>query len=64
MKQGKRKLQLDRTTVRPLNPKQLARIAGGTIGVLTDGCDNLNDSDLHCYGSQTQNYSNDSKCIG
>jgi len=30
MKQGKRKLHLDRVTIRPLNPSQLARAQGGT----------------------------------
>jgi hypothetical protein len=50
MKQGKRKLHLDRTTVRPLNPQQLTRVAGGTG-------DGYIDSDLICDGSMTTNYS-------
>jgi hypothetical protein len=61
MKQGKRKLHLDRTTVRPLNPQQLARIAGGTGVGGTDDNQSLG-SDIYCTGSNTQNYSNDLKC--
>jgi len=64
MKQGKRKLQLDRTTIRPLDPRQLTHVAGGT------GDQNGSDNDcpygrgsvLVCDGSCTQNYSNDMKC--
>jgi hypothetical protein len=29
MKHGRRKLQLERTTIRPLTPEQLASVAGG-----------------------------------
>jgi len=60
MKQGKRKLQLQRITVRPLTAEQLARVGGG--GTL-DTCveDDLIDptaASRRCDGSVTQNYSN------
>ena len=55
MKQGKRKLQLDRTTIRPLDPQQLTRIGGGTG-------EGYNDSDLVCNGSMTANYSQNQQC--
>jgi hypothetical protein len=65
MKQGKRRLQLDRTTIRPLNPQQLAQIAGGTgiasVPSQNDCNDQGRNSDV-CEGSMTQNYSNDLKC--
>ncbi len=63
MKQGKRKLQLDRTTIRPLRADQLSRVAGGTGGADDQSVDYGN-SNLRCDGSCTQNYSNDIKCGG
>ena len=63
MKQGKRKLQLDRTTIRPLDLRQLAGVAGGTGDNNDDqGGSDCADSVLRCDGSCTQNYSNDMKC--
>jgi len=66
MKQGKRKLQLDRTTIRPLDPQQLRRIVGGTatgsyFASCAGGGDD-DDSDLICGVSVTQNYSNEGRC--
>jgi len=58
MKQGKRKLHLDRTTMRPLNPQQLNQVAGGTGAT----GDDYNDSDLICNGSMTANYSKNQAC--
>jgi hypothetical protein len=60
MKQGKRKLQLDRTTIRPLRPDQLRGVAGGTFYASGEGnsTSDYNDSELVCTVSNTQNYSN------
>jgi len=58
MKQGKRKLQLDRTTIRPLAPQQLRHVAGGT-GDSNDQSEGYNDSDLLCDGSLATNLSKD-----
>jgi hypothetical protein len=56
MKHAKRKLQLDRVTVRPLTLEHLSRVVGGTdLGGETVACDDL--SDLICPGSMTGNYS-------
>lgn len=57
MKQGKRRLQLDRITIRPLRPEQLRRAVGGTFYASGETGDST-DSDLVCTVSQTQNYSN------
>ena len=55
MKHGKRRLHLDRTTIKPLTPEQLVRVGGGTDG----GTDADGDSEKFCTGSMTGNYSVD-----
>ena len=60
IKQGKRKLQLDRTTIRPLRPDQLRQAAGGTFYASGEGnsTSDYNDSELVCTVSNAQNTSN------